>query len=46
MNILDIIVTELTVIEPTEKGLVLKETAPGIGVETVQSMTTARLIVD
>jgi len=42
----DLIVTELAVIEPTEKGLVLREIAPGVDVETVQSLTTARLIVD
>jgi acetate CoA/acetoacetate CoA-transferase beta subunit len=41
----DLVVTELAVIEPTEKGLVLKETTPGVSVETVQAVTGARLIV-
>ena len=41
----DLIVTELAVIEPTSEGLLLKELAPGIDVETVQRMTAARLIV-
>jgi acetate CoA/acetoacetate CoA-transferase beta subunit len=43
---IDLIVTELAVIEPTEKGLVLRETTPGVSVETVQAATAARLIVD
>ena len=41
----DLIVTELAVIEPTSEGLLLKELAPGVDVETVQRMTAARLIV-
>lgn len=41
----DLIVTELAVIEPTGDGLVLRETAPGVSVEAVIKATAARLIV-
>lgn len=41
----DLVVTELAVIEPTEEGLVLRETAPGVTVEQVLQATAARLIV-
>jgi acetate CoA/acetoacetate CoA-transferase beta subunit len=40
-----LIVTELAVIEPTENGLLLKELAPGVSVETVIAATTAPLII-
>lgn len=40
----DLIVTELAVIEPTEHGLVLRETAPGVEVDEVLRATDARLI--
>lgn len=40
----DLIVTELAVIEPTPEGLVLKELAPGVGFDEVQHVTGARLI--
>jgi acetate CoA/acetoacetate CoA-transferase beta subunit len=39
----DLIVTELAVIEPTDAGLVLRETAPGVTVEQVVQATEARL---
>jgi acetate CoA/acetoacetate CoA-transferase beta subunit len=39
----DLIVTELAVIEPTETGLVLKETAPGVTVQDVIEATEATL---
>lgn len=40
-----LVVTELAVIEPTDKGLVLKEVAPGVTVEQVTAATEATLIV-
>lgn len=42
---IDLIVTELAVILPTEQGLVLKETAPGVSVEQVVAATEATLII-
>ncbi|KAA0592784.1 acetate CoA/acetoacetate CoA-transferase beta subunit [Azospirillum lipoferum] len=41
----DLIVTELAVIEPTDKGLVLREVAPGVTVADVLAQTGAELIV-
>ena len=41
----DLIVTELAVIRPSEQGLVLQELAPGVEVATVQRAAEARLIV-
>ncbi|HNS67812.1 acetyl-CoA:acetoacetyl-CoA transferase, beta subunit [Mesotoga infera] len=41
----DLIVTELAVIEPGPKGLVLKEVAPDISVEEILKTTDARLII-
>jgi acetate CoA/acetoacetate CoA-transferase beta subunit len=40
-----LIVTELAVLEPTEAGLVLKETAPGVTIEQVVAATEAKLII-
>jgi len=40
-----LIVTEMAVIEPTEDGLVLRETAPGVTVEQVVAATAARLVI-
>jgi len=41
----DIIVTELGVMEVTQEGIVLKELAPGVTVEEIQAKTEARLII-
>ncbi|MDR1229210.1 MAG: 3-oxoacid CoA-transferase subunit B [Azoarcus sp.] len=46
MRRVDLIVTELAVIEPTREGLMLREIAPGATVETVRAATAARLHVD
>jgi acetate CoA/acetoacetate CoA-transferase beta subunit len=41
----DLVVTEMAVIEPTEAGLVLREVAPGVTVDAVVAATQAKLIV-
>lgn len=41
----DLIVTEMAVIAPTDAGLELRETAPGVGVAEVRAATAAELIV-
>jgi acetate CoA/acetoacetate CoA-transferase beta subunit len=41
----DLVVTELAVLQPTSDGMVLKELAPGVTVEQVQAATGTRLIV-
>lgn len=41
----DLIVTELAVIEPTAEGLVLRERAPGVTVDHILQATSAKLIV-
>lgn len=41
----DLIVTELAVMEPAAEGLVLKERAPGVDVSTIQAVTATHLIV-
>ncbi|MBI3541831.1 MAG: CoA transferase subunit B [Deltaproteobacteria bacterium] len=42
----DLIVTELAVIEVTARGLMLLETAPGVTVDDVKKATEAQLIVE
>ena len=42
----DLIVTDIAIIEVTEKGLVLKEVAPGWTPEEVQFLTEPKFIVD
>jgi len=46
INCVDLIVTDIAVIEVTDRGLVLKEVAPGWTPEEVQSLTEPTLIVD
>ena len=41
----NLVVTELAVLEPTDAGLVLKETAPGVTVEQVIAASEATIIV-
>jgi acetate CoA/acetoacetate CoA-transferase beta subunit len=41
----DLVVTDLAVIEPTATGLVLRERAPGVTVEAVVAATEAALVV-
>ena len=41
-----LIVTEMAVIEPTEKGLALKERGPGVSVEDIVKATGAKLIIE
>jgi 3-oxoacid CoA-transferase B subunit len=45
VNAVDWIVTELGVMEMTDKGIVLRELAPGVTVEDIQSKTEATLII-
>lgn len=44
-KVVDLIVTDMAVIEVTPEGLVLKETAPGVSVDQVKSATEAELKV-
>jgi len=39
----DLIITDIAVIEVTKEGLILKEVAPGWTAEEVQSLTDAKL---
>ena len=45
-NVVNLIVTELAVVEVTARGLVLKEIASDTTVENVRAATGANLIVD
>jgi len=42
----DLIITDIAVIEVTDKGLVLKETAPGWTTDEIQRLTEPILIID
>ncbi len=41
-----LIVTEMAVIKPTEKGLVLKERGPGVSIDDIVKATGAKLIIE
>ncbi len=41
----DLIVTDLAVIEVTKNGLLIKETAPGWSVEEIQALTEPQLVI-
>ena len=45
-EVVDTIVTELCVIEVTDKGLKLKEIRPGVSIDDVQRLTEPQLIID
>ena len=45
VNVVDFIVTELGVMEITKEGIVLKELAPAVTVDDIQSKTEATLII-
>jgi len=45
IGVVKLIVTDLAVIEVTPKGLLLREVAPGISAEDVQSVTEPKLII-
>jgi len=45
MRRVDLIVTDLAVIEPGDEGLVLRERAPGVSVEDIKNASLARLII-
>lgn len=42
---IDLLVTDLAVIAPTEQGLVLRERAPGVSLDQIRAATEAQLIV-
>jgi acetate CoA/acetoacetate CoA-transferase beta subunit len=41
----DLVVTDLAVIEPTAEGLVLRERAPGVGIDDIRAATDAVLLI-
>src|ERR1039458_4447170 len=45
LEVVDLIVTELAVIDVTPEGLVLREVAPGVTPEAVQKLTEPKLII-
>ncbi len=45
VGVVKMIVTDLAVLEVTDKGLVLREVAPGLTAENVQSVTEPKLII-
>jgi acetate CoA/acetoacetate CoA-transferase beta subunit len=45
MRRVDLVVTDLAVIAPTDAGLELRERAPGVDVDTILAATGAPLII-
>src|SRR5687767_2156735 len=45
-EVVDTIVTELCLIEVTERGLVLREIRPDVTIETVQKLTEPKLVIE
>jgi 3-oxoacid CoA-transferase subunit B len=45
-KVVDTIVTELCLIEVTDRGLLLKEIRPGVSIEGVQQLTEPKLIIE
>jgi acetate CoA/acetoacetate CoA-transferase beta subunit len=41
----NLVVTDLAVIEPTEAGLILRERAPGVSVDDIRAATEAVLVI-
>ena len=41
----NLVVTEMAVIEPTNEGLVLRERAPGVSIADIVAATAAKLII-
>jgi len=41
----DLVVTDLAVIEPTDAGLILRERAPGVSIEAILAATEAALVI-
>ena len=46
MRRVDLIVTEMAVIQPTDEGLVLRERGPGVPLEVILAATKAKLVVN
>jgi 3-oxoacid CoA-transferase subunit B len=46
VEVVDVIVTELCLIDVTDRGLVLRELRPGVTIERVQELTEPRLILE
>jgi 3-oxoacid CoA-transferase subunit B len=46
VEVVDVIVTELCLIDVTDRGLVLRELRPGVTIERVQELTEPKLILE
>lgn len=45
-RVVDLIITEIAVIEPSKEGLILKEYAKGVTIDEIKNATEAELIID